>query len=177
MTGDEPTAAAALERACSLMNEAMYTVALQRRRLTTAEPEDQEFVMRKWADWQFFIMALWRLRRNAMIATRLASTRTAAHRAISEFDRDIPGLKRLRDVGEHIDDYAIDAAGRHVKSITRRQLQVGSWTDTTLSWAIGVGDTGTEINLNAETAVEAAERLLVAIRALRDANTGSHLPR
>lgn len=152
------------------MNESMYTVALQRRRLKTTEPEDREFVMRQWADWEFFIMALWRLRRRAMIATR---SRASARDAITEFDRDVLGLKPLRDVCEHIDDYAIDAATRHVKSIGRRELQVGSWSDTTLSWAIGAGSTGAAVTVDADRALAAAEQLLTAIRALRDNPTAT----
>jgi hypothetical protein len=79
-----PSEAATLERAFSLVNEAMHTVALQRRRLATEEPEDRDFPMRRWADWEFFISALWRLRRRAQIAagppTNVNDPHTAAGR-------------------------------------------------------------------------------------------------
>jgi len=39
-----PTDAAIRERAWSMLNEAMFTVALQCRRLRTSEPEDGTFV-------------------------------------------------------------------------------------------------------------------------------------
>jgi hypothetical protein len=48
-----PSEAPILERARSLCNEAVWTVALQRTRLRSSEPEDAEFVFRKWADFRF----------------------------------------------------------------------------------------------------------------------------
>jgi hypothetical protein len=49
----------------------MFTVALQRRRTRSNEPEDEGFVMRWWADLHFFIVALRRLRRAAELASRV----------------------------------------------------------------------------------------------------------
>lgn len=139
--------AALLERARSLTNEAMFTVALQRRRLATTEPEDDVFLFRRWADFQFFIVALRRLRRAAGIASGVPAVATATQ----GFDATLPGLARLRNVGEHIDDYARDLPTRHDKATTRRDLQVGSWTSTTWRWL------AEEVDLDA--AVAAAEVL------------------
>lgn len=55
--------AAALERAKSLANWACYTIALQRRRLQSGEPEDETFIFRWWADLEFLVVTLRRLRR------------------------------------------------------------------------------------------------------------------
>lgn len=64
-----------LERARSLANEATFTVALQRRRVRSKEPEDDAFVVRWWADRQLFIVALRRLRRAAEFATCATSAK------------------------------------------------------------------------------------------------------
>jgi hypothetical protein len=56
-----------------LVNLELHAVALQRRRLASPEPEDDEFEFRWWTDLQFFVLALSRLRRYAEIPTRVAS--------------------------------------------------------------------------------------------------------
>lgn len=63
---DKPSSAAVMERAFSLVNEAMFTVELQRRRVRSEEPEDSRFPARWWADVQFLIVAL---RRAAELAS------------------------------------------------------------------------------------------------------------
>jgi hypothetical protein len=44
----------------------------------------------------------------------------------------------MRDIGEHIDAYAIDHPKRHAKTVAKtvvhRQLEVGWWDGTTFSW-------------------------------------------
>ena len=165
---EPPSEAATLERAFSLVNEAMNTVALQRRRLASEEPEDEVFPMRAWADWEFFIGALWRLRRRAQIAARTRTGSEAVVRAIAAFDEDLPDLKLLGDVAEHIDDYAVDHRRRHHPAVSRKELQVGSWNDTVLTWCLLASDTGVPRSLNADSALASAERLYLAVRAARD---------
>lgn len=87
-----PSESSILERARSLCNEAVWTVALQRGRLRSSEPEDVDFVFRRWADFQFLIVALRRLRRAADFATRVSSVDVLVNDAIREFDQAIPGL-------------------------------------------------------------------------------------
>lgn len=101
-----------LERMLSLCNEACFTVALQHRRLQTSEPEDDIFVFRWWADLQFLVVALRRLRRSAAIGARISSVSERINQAISSFDKRLPGLAKMRNIGEHIDDYAVDASKR-----------------------------------------------------------------
>jgi hypothetical protein len=142
---------AKLERAKSLCNQACWTVALQVRRLRTEEPEDVKFVFRFWADLQFLIVALRRLRKAALIANFVPGVATA----IKSFDGALPGLAKMRNVGEHVDAYAIDDPSRHHRDISRRGLQVGSWDGTTFSWL--------EQDLNIDKALREAETLFMAI--------------
>ncbi len=74
--------------------------------------------------------------------------------AISKFDEALPGLQKMRNVGEHIDEYAIEK-GRD-RSVSRRALQVGSVGSTKFEW---LGS-----SLNADDALAAAEGLYCAIK-------------
>jgi hypothetical protein len=49
-------------------NIANWSVHLQYRRLESSDPEDAAFVLRRWADFDFMIVALIRLRRAAQLA-------------------------------------------------------------------------------------------------------------
>lgn len=153
MTG--PSDAAILERAKRLCNEACFTVSLQHRRLRTTEPEDQVFVFRWWADLQFLIVALRRMRRSAELAGRVPVVSKVIAQAIGEFDRTLPDLAKMRNIGEHIDDYAVDAPKRRYADIDRRHLQVGTWDGKVYRW---IGE------LDIDVALEAAERLFGAVR-------------
>lgn len=155
---DRPSDAATLERARSLATEAIYTVALQCRRLRSTEPEDDAFVFRWWADLQFLIVALRRLRRTAELAARIPTTADAMKLAVQTFDAALPRLPQTRNVGEHVDDYAVDAPRRHHKNVDRRQLQVGSFDGTTYHWLGGV--------LNIDDALSASEALYRTVMAL-----------
>jgi hypothetical protein len=161
---DTPSDAAIVEWAHSLANEAIHMVALQRRRLQSEEPEDETFVFRRWADFQFFIVSLRRLRQAAHLAARPKASRAAIESAISEFDAAMPDrekkrnvIQKMRNVGEHIDEYAVER-GRD-RSVGRRTLQVGTFDATTLEW---LGE-----RLDADDALVAAERLFEAIKDAR----------
>lgn len=154
---DTPSDAATIERAHSLGNEAIHMIALQRRRLQSTEPEDETFVFRQWADFQFFIVSLRRLRQAALLAARPKASNAVIASAISEFDGSLPGLRKMRNVGEHVDEYAVER-GRD-RSISRRALQTGTFDATTLEW---LGE-----RLDADDALAAAERLYGAIKDAR----------
>jgi hypothetical protein len=126
---------------------------MQRRRLASTEPEEEVFVFRFWVDLQFLIVALSRLKRVAKMAARVQPS-GAINAALREFDKALPDLAKMRNVGEHIDEYAIDA-GRD-KSVSRKQLQVGSWDGETYSW---LGHT-----LNIDNALAASEKLFESVR-------------
>jgi hypothetical protein len=177
MTGAQaaaPTAdeinTAILERAKSLTNQACFTVALQHRRIRSDESEDETFIFRWWADFQFLVVALRRLRRAAQLATNVLEAHAAITAALVDFDAALPGLATMRNVGEHIDDYALDAPKRHHRNVTRGQLQVGSFDGTVFKWL------GHQLDIDA--ALEAAEKLFQAVKIvadqhLRQASTGS----
>ncbi len=150
-----PSDAATLERARSLANEAMFTVALQRRRIRFREPEDDVFVMRWWADLQFLIVALRRLRRAAELASRVELVKDSLALAVRAFDDALPQLTVMRNVGEHIDDYALDSPKRRHKDVSRQDLQVGTWDGTTYEW---LGE-----SLNIDAAHDAAHTLFAAV--------------
>lgn len=154
---DRPSDGAILERALSLANEAMFTVKLQHRRLRSTEPEDEVFFFRRGADFQFLIVALRRMRRAAELAAKVTTVSAAVQDALVAFDHDLPMLLTMRNVGEHVDDYAVDDPKRRHKQVSRRQLQAGSWDGTTFSWL--------EMTLNTDVALKAAWSLLSALRA------------
>lgn len=149
-----PSDAAIYERARRLASNAMWTISLQRRRLKTKEPEDQEFVFRLWADFQFFIVALTRLRRAAQLATKAPVLRNAVRQALVDFDAVLPMLKPMRDAAEHIDDYAMDQ-GRN-STVSRGSLEVWASDETTFHWL--------NYELNTDTALSAALQLFQAIQ-------------
>ena len=150
-----PSKEAILDRMLSLCNEACFTVALQHRRLQTTEPEDAIFVFRWWWDLQFLVVALRRLRRSAAIGEGIPAVSAKIKLAIDSFDKRLPDLAKMRNIGEHVDEYAVDAPRRRYRQVDRRQLQVGTWDGRVYRW---IGE------LNVDVAKEAAEQLLFQVR-------------
>jgi hypothetical protein len=150
-----PSHAATYERAGRLANLAMWTIALQRRRLRSDEPEDTEFVLRRWADFQFLIAALYKLRRSALLAASVPVIETDIRSALHEFDEALPMLKSMRDIDEHFEDYALEKGKR--KGLSRKTLEVGAFDDTTFEWL------GYELNVDA--ALNASQRLFARCNA------------
>jgi len=122
-----PTSESTYWRARRLANVSLWAIELQCRRLRSTEPEDDTFVFRKWADFDFLIVALTRLRRAAKLAAKLPEIQSELVPAIKDFDSGLPHLKKMRDVAEHIDDYAVDK-GRET-SVQRYGLEVSSLYD------------------------------------------------
>jgi hypothetical protein len=149
--------AVVLERTLRLVNIELHAVALQRRRLASSEPEDDDFDFRWWTDLQFFILALWRLRRYAEIVVSVPSATGQIRLALDQFDRAVPALRVMRNIGEHGDEYAVDSASRQVKSIHARQLEVGAWDGQTYQW---LGR-----SLNVDQALAAGKALFEAVKA------------
>ncbi len=52
--------------------------------------------------------------------------------ALKSFDAALPNLKIMRDVAEHIDDYAVDS-GKD-RNISRKSLEVGSSDGEVWQW-------------------------------------------
>lgn len=149
-----------LERALSFANEAMFTLDLQWRRVHTEEPNDRVFPMRVFADLYFFIVTLQRLRRAVTLACHIESKAAELRAALEEFDRSLPVLKVMRNVGEHFDEYARDGARRRHREVDRRSLQVGTWDGTSYQWL--------DQTMDLRAAREAARHLYAALRRAAD---------
>lgn len=143
-----------LEDARTLANEAVWAIALQRRRLRTSESEDNEFLFRVFYDWQYAIVMLRRLRTCAMLASRVPRVAATVEHAIDDFDRALPHLREMRNVGEHIDDYKA-SDGRRGHPVSSGQVQVGQFGERTLTWLNG--------ELDIDLALAAAKSLYSAI--------------
>lgn len=148
-----------LDRVYSLANEAMFTIALQCRRLRSIEPEDETFIFRWWADLQFLILALCRLHRAVRIACKVPQVAKDMKAALYKFDLALPHLTKLRNVGEHVGEYAVDCDSRHDKNVNRKDLQVGSWDGTVYKWL--------DTQLNVHDALTASEELYRAFQTAR----------
>jgi hypothetical protein len=83
-------------------------------------------------DLHFLLVALVRLQRCVnRVGENVPGLRASLDERSSTFDGEIPPLRKLRNVSEHIDDYNLDA-GRD-PSVSRRQVQ---------TWAMGTNDDG-----------------------------------
>lgn len=149
----KPRDAATYERARRLANLAVWTVKVQLRRLQSVEPEDEEFILRKWSDFHFLIVALTRLRRAAELAQRVPSLKSTMQKAIQDFDTALPSRKKMRDVAEHIDEYAVDSGWD--RNVSRKSLEVASCDGVIWTWL------GYELDAN--EAMKASEQLFEAV--------------
>jgi len=73
----------------------------------------------------------------------------------------------MRNIGEHIDLYAIDHPKRHDPTISRSKLQVAAWDSHNYRW-LG-------IELNTDDALAAGHRLYSALRQAQAEHAGRHL--
>jgi hypothetical protein len=153
-----PTPEATYERARRLGSQAVWTITLQHGRLKGGEPEEREFMFRRLADFQFLIVALTRLHRAVGLAATIPTVADELNAALQEFDEAVPKLKKMRDTLEHIDEYAVDQG--HDKDVSRRNLEVAAFSDTVLQWL--------DCELNADTALLAAEELFQALKAAQN---------
>ena len=120
------------DRAQRLANIAVWTVDMQVRRLKGTEPEDEHFVLRKWSDFHFLIVALSRLKRAASLAAKVPEISGSMKDAIRAFNKALPELTKIRNVAEHIDDYVV-GNGKD-KSVKIPSLEVASIKDEELVW-------------------------------------------
>lgn len=165
----EPSALQVIDRAVRLGSNALYAIDLQIRRIASSEPEDEEFLFRPWMDIQYLIYTFWRMRLAGRAAARKASDDPSLVAAVAAFDRQIPHLKAMRDVAQHLDDYILDSSQRRTtrrsgdsRPVGRRQLEVGAWSMDSFHWL------GMELRF-AESRQAAAE-LYSSLRAARARN-------
>ncbi|MGH8826670.1 MAG: hypothetical protein ACRDVZ_03520, partial [Jiangellaceae bacterium] len=102
-------------------------VHMQHRRITSPligpEAPGSE-VFRQEIDLHFMLVALIRLRCAVGLTTRVEALQDGLLEQLVAFDERVPGLSRLRNVAEHVDDYT---TGRGRQSdIRRSQLQAWS---------------------------------------------------
>jgi hypothetical protein len=134
----ELTPASVVERAKSMANQWMWAVSLQHARITNPRPQDKAFHPFgvngfHEADVHFFVVALRRLRTIASTLEHAPQQWNFVSSAIHTFDARIPWLKRLRDVFEHLEDYAVDSDQRR-SNTSRRDLQVWSADENGMQW-------------------------------------------
>jgi len=149
----KPSDAAIVERAIRLANNSVGAVVLQVRRIQSvlpSDPTDDDSSDRIFqvfnADIPFMILALTWVRRAALLAGEVDSCRSHIRTAIASFDGELPALLKMRNVREHIDDYALDAPERGPRRRTqrradgslvgRRLLEVGSFGDYGFRWLV-----------------------------------------
>ncbi len=154
-----PSSISTYERARRLANVSLWAINLQCRRLRSSEPEDEKgFVFRKWSDFDFLIVALIRFRRCVKLASKIPEIHLEILAALKEFDTALPHLKKVRDVAEHIDDYAIDQGKDD--SVVRFSLEVSSLSEeedgVVLDW---LGH-----KMNTDSALLASRKLFDALR-------------
>ena len=138
-----------LEMARGLALDAVLSVDLQKRRVYDETP-DPFYAGRWWADVQFLIIALRRLRLAAEFGAKADSS---IKRAVKDFRKNIPDLDRFRNVGEHMDHYA--AGFGKDQTVDRRQVLEGSLDVPVYRWL--------DRELNIDHARDEAEKLWIAV--------------
>lgn len=118
-------------RAMALANNLLWSLGVQGSRLTE---DDSERIYNWWADMQFFIVAAWRLRRCAETLNENQLVDGGLSDAIAEFDSQTVGLKSMRDIPEHLDDYLPETPNRHKKQISSSDFSIGSWDGRVYKW-------------------------------------------
>jgi hypothetical protein len=101
------------------------------RRHSEQNPEPSDVTAVE-VDLHFFLVALVRLERCvSRVAVGVPELRVPLDRRIQTFDGEVPALRKLRNVSEHIDEYNLDEG--HDSSVSRRQVQ---------TWAMDVSRDG-----------------------------------
>jgi hypothetical protein len=158
------TPAAVVERGRSMANQWMWAVTLQHDRIRNPRPQDKAFHPFRVdgfneVDVHFLVIALRRLRTVATTFEHAPEQWESVRSATCTFDKKLPWLKRLRDVFEHLEDYAVDANHRR-SATTRRELQVWSGGEDSIQWL------GYDVDWN--QALSAAEDLYGAVKTAFD---------
>ncbi|MBL0350205.1 MAG: hypothetical protein IPP68_07515 [Elusimicrobia bacterium] len=130
--------AAIVERSRSLGNSWMFAVGLEHARITKPRPQDKAFHpfdtdSFNEADVHFLAIALRRLRTVASTLEHVPPVWDSIRNAIQIFDEKLPWIKHVRDVFEHLVDYAVDSNLRRTKT-SRRELQVWASSETGMQW-------------------------------------------
>lgn len=154
-----PTYDEIIERAMLRANRAMWSIHLQIRRIHGTET-DEQFLLRREIDFEFLVVALWRLRRAALLARKANAIEKDIKNAIYQFDSRLPGLRRLRDTAEHIDEYSVERGKE--SSVERRYLENRMISDEGRTWS------WLDASINTEKALDAASELFESLKACRN---------
>lgn len=135
--------AARVERACSLGNKAAKAIDLQVRRIRLyfENPLDDEFEAMIWADIPFLLNAVSWMRRAAVVARAVPRCQDAMTAAIQVYDTALSNYFVMRNVQEHLNDYALEVGGPGQKQrrpdgrpVGRRQLEVAACSPDEFRW-------------------------------------------
>jgi hypothetical protein len=142
------------EDARTMANIATWGVELQTRRIRNSIQEDkneiEEFVMQPIIDFHFLVTALSRLRLTAELVSEICDLSSA----IEDFDKNLPDLRAVRNILEHIDEYRVGKG--HNKNVPKVSFQTFTLDDDSIKWL------NYEINL--EQAIKASGDLFMAIK-------------
>ena len=147
------------EDARILANIYVHAVAMQISRVRQKVSDSDQFVMRPFADLEFLLVTLVRLKRAACAIREVPVAREAMQQAIKEYDKRLPALKDLRNITEHYDDYLLEQ-GR-ISKVDRSGLLTKTMSPESIDWM------GYRMNLNEIMA--AAEALFQEIKAVEKA--------
>ena len=120
------------EKALRFANFAMFTIDLQLNRLKEEELMDGIFLKRRWADFHFFILAVTKLRQSAELCCKIDTIKEAIKEGLSKFDKELPFIRRLRNVDQHWNNYALNEGWD--KSVEITMLEVGIEIDGKFEW-------------------------------------------
>ena len=144
-----------------IANTYTLMVKLQISRIDEELQNDEFFIMRQFVDFEFLLVALFRLRRAACAIKRILIARATIQQAIENYDKRLPDLKKLRNISEHYDAYLLKQGKDD--TIDRETIRSSFLTkcrlNATFEWM------GYTMNLN--ECMTAAEELFLEIQAIR----------
>ncbi|GEM_PF-3206462 len=150
---------AVYEDARNMANIAIWGVELQIKRLF-GENEIDEFVLQPVVDFHFLVTSLNRLRQAAGMVSKISDISSN----INKFDLQIPDLRTIRNILEHIDEYRV-GKGRN-KTVPKDCFQTILFGKNSINWA------GYEINTS--EALKASQELFATIHKVSPNNAIAH---
>ncbi len=160
---------AILDRSRSLANHTANVVRLQAERVRS-KPEDPWQTI---YDYELLIGALSRFRNALRIAEYVPEVAGEVIQIVAAFDGSLPGLRKMRNVLEHTDQYAVDAqhfgkSRQGNKEVFRQQLQSSNVGEDEYHW---LGET-----LSVQGALVAVSSAYAAIKEVQTRYLGSRSP-
>jgi len=132
---EPPSEGIVLERLrteATLWINAVHLQAARIGRRHTEQYSEPEEITAVEVDLHFFLVALVRLRRCvSRVGLNVLVLCKSLDRLVSTFDSQVPSLRKLRNVSEHIDEYNLDEG--HDSSVSRQEVQ---------TWAMGTSEDG-----------------------------------